>query len=75
MEVNISRRSIAICKDYLEHGVRILQTKEVDSKDKAEVTEAFEDGIKLFNDLYENITLQVEYELMKKYELKDDINK
>jgi hypothetical protein len=73
MEVNISRRSIAICKDFLEHGVKVLQTKEVDYK--AEVTEALEDGIKLFNDLNENITLQVEYELMKKYELKDDINK
>ena len=75
MEVNISRRSIAICKDYLEHGVKILETKEIDSKDKAEVIEALEDGIKLFNDLDENITLQMEYELMKKYELKDDINK
>lgn len=75
MEVNISRRSIAICKDFLEHGVKILQTKEINSEDRTAVTEALEDGIKLFNDLDEDITLRVEHDLMKKFELKDDINK
>jgi len=70
MKVSISKRSLAICKDFLEHGVNIIKTKEVPSNEnKAEVIEALEDGIKLFNDLDENITLQVEHELMKKYEL------